>query len=100
MRSQKGGMATKIIIFLVLAGIWCVDCEDAFAVAVALHDIIQEFYVKTGIRFDIIIYGERTHHINDVIDYLGYINAQLYPREPLTPIDPLKIVYNMTINDY
>jgi hypothetical protein len=30
-------------------------------------DVIREFYIENKIKFEIIIYGERTNHINDVI---------------------------------
>ena len=36
----------------------------------AISDIIDEFYVKNNITFDIIIYGKQTNEIRDVIDGL------------------------------
>lgn len=41
----------------------------------ALSDIIDEFYLKNNITFDIIIYGNQTKEIRDVIDgLLKYID--------------------------
>jgi hypothetical protein len=41
----------------------------------AISDIIDEFYVKNNITFDIIIYGNQTKEIRDVIDgLLKYID--------------------------
>lgn len=41
----------------------------------ALSDIIDEFYIKNNITFDIIIYGKQTNAIRDVVDdLLKYID--------------------------
>jgi len=41
----------------------------------ALSDIIDEFYIKNNISFDIIIYGKQTSAIRDVVDdLLKYID--------------------------
>jgi hypothetical protein len=34
----------------------------------AIADVIREFYIATNITFNLIIYGEKSNHINDVID--------------------------------
>ncbi|KAG5670882.1 hypothetical protein PVAND_001114 [Polypedilum vanderplanki] len=42
------------------------------ATAKAIYDVIHEFYIVNGIKFDFIILGKTTNHINDVIN--GIIN--------------------------
>ena len=34
----------------------------------AISDILQEFFIKKSIKFDFLIYGERTRHLDDVAD--------------------------------
>ncbi|KAG5674041.1 hypothetical protein PVAND_004031 [Polypedilum vanderplanki] len=38
------------------------------SVSKVISDVIHEFYISNNIKFDFIIYGEKTNHINDVID--------------------------------
>jgi hypothetical protein len=37
-------------------------------VSLAMADVIREFYIAKDIKFDFIIYGEKSNHIDDVID--------------------------------
>lgn len=41
-----------------------------FSIAKAIFDVITQFYIKNDIKFDLIIYGETTQHINEVITLL------------------------------
>ncbi|KAG5671306.1 hypothetical protein PVAND_001511 [Polypedilum vanderplanki] len=38
------------------------------SISKAISDVIHEFYIAQNIKFDFIIYGEKSNHINDVID--------------------------------
>ncbi|KAG5679487.1 hypothetical protein PVAND_009052 [Polypedilum vanderplanki] len=44
--------------------------EPTEPISKSIADVIDEFYIKNNIDFDIIIYGNRTNHINDVINSL------------------------------
>jgi len=39
---------------------------EEFLVSTAISDICEEFFAKKSIKFDLIIYGERTRHLDDV----------------------------------
>jgi len=39
---------------------------EEFLVSTAISDICEEFFIKKSEKFDLIIYGERTHHLDDV----------------------------------
>ena len=50
--------------------------QDDQLLARAFLDVIHELFTRYGIKFEIVIYGKTTPHINDVIDGLrsgGYI---------------------------
>ncbi|KAG5671336.1 hypothetical protein PVAND_001539 [Polypedilum vanderplanki] len=38
------------------------------SISKAISDVIHEFYITQIIKFDFIVYGEKSNHINDVID--------------------------------
>ncbi|KAG5671334.1 hypothetical protein PVAND_001537 [Polypedilum vanderplanki] len=38
------------------------------SISKAISDVIHEFYIAQNIKFDFIIYGETSNHINDIID--------------------------------
>ncbi|KAG5671281.1 hypothetical protein PVAND_001486 [Polypedilum vanderplanki] len=40
----------------------------SISVSKAIFDVIHEFYIAQNIKFDFIVYGEKSNHINDVID--------------------------------
>jgi hypothetical protein len=42
--------------------------DPAHSVSTAISDVIREFYIANGINFDFIVYGEKSNHMNDVID--------------------------------
>jgi hypothetical protein len=42
--------------------------DPAISVSTAMSDVIREFYIANGINFDFVVYGEKSHHMNDVID--------------------------------
>ncbi|KAG5679482.1 hypothetical protein PVAND_009047 [Polypedilum vanderplanki] len=44
------------------------DVEPTEPISKSIADVIDEFYIKNNIDFDFIIYGNRTNHINDVIN--------------------------------
>ncbi|KAG5668029.1 hypothetical protein PVAND_015986 [Polypedilum vanderplanki] len=41
--------------------------DSAQLVSKTISDVIHEFYITQNLTFDIIIYGEKSHHINDII---------------------------------
>ncbi|KAL7013041.1 hypothetical protein ACKWTF_015168 [Chironomus riparius] len=52
-----------------------VTSEEALT-STAIADICEEFFIKKSIKFDLIIYGERTRHLQDVADgVLGLISS-------------------------
>jgi hypothetical protein len=55
--------------------------DSANSVSTAMSDVIREFYIANGINFDFIVYGEKSHHMNDVID--GITN-QISRDKPVT----------------
>ncbi|KAG5671309.1 hypothetical protein PVAND_001514 [Polypedilum vanderplanki] len=57
----------------------------------AISDVIHEFYIAQNIKFDFIIYGKKSNHINDVIDE---ITKELDIPMKLTHIENLKILIN------
>ncbi|KAG5669524.1 hypothetical protein PVAND_017411 [Polypedilum vanderplanki] len=42
-------------------------CSDSLSVAKSMIDVIREFYIGNNLRFDFIIYGKLTNHLNEVI---------------------------------
>ncbi|KAG5679497.1 hypothetical protein PVAND_009061 [Polypedilum vanderplanki] len=46
------------------------DVEPTEPISKTIADVIDEFYIKNNIDFDFIIYGNKTNHINDVINGL------------------------------
>ncbi|KAG5670816.1 hypothetical protein PVAND_001054 [Polypedilum vanderplanki] len=38
------------------------------SVSKAIYDVIHEFFINQNIKFDFIIYGEKSNHITDVVD--------------------------------
>jgi len=40
--------------------------SEEFLVSTAIADVCEEFFVKRSIKFDLIIYGKRTRHLDDV----------------------------------
>jgi len=42
--------------------------SEEFLVSTAIADICEEFFIKNSIKFDLIIYGKRTRHLDDVAD--------------------------------
>jgi len=40
--------------------------SEEFLVSTAIVDICEEFFFKRSIKFDLIIYGERTRHLSDI----------------------------------
>ncbi|KAG5671310.1 hypothetical protein PVAND_001515 [Polypedilum vanderplanki] len=73
----------KIFLFLLLLLIFLAICHKTSSnsviskfsnqkisqpVSKAISDVIHEFYITQNIKFDFIIYGEKSYHINDVFD--------------------------------
>lgn len=65
-----------IICCLKLATSSC--CSDTQAVSTAISNICEEFFVKKSIKFDIIIYGESTHHLSDVVDGILQFSTEIF----------------------
>ncbi|KAL7013034.1 hypothetical protein ACKWTF_015164 [Chironomus riparius] len=42
--------------------------SEELLVSTAISDICEEFFIKKSIKFDLIIYGEKTRHLDDVAD--------------------------------
>ncbi|KAG5669463.1 hypothetical protein PVAND_017350 [Polypedilum vanderplanki] len=42
-------------------------CSESLSVTKAMIDVIREFYIGNNLRFDFIIYGKLTSHMNEVI---------------------------------
>ncbi|KAG5669958.1 hypothetical protein PVAND_000247 [Polypedilum vanderplanki] len=43
---------------------------DSYQISIAISNVIEEFYIANDIKFDIIVYGEKTNHTNDIIDFV------------------------------
>ena len=41
---------------------------DGYSISTAIANICEEFFIKNSIKFDLIIYGERTYHFDDILD--------------------------------
>ena len=44
------------------------EISEEFLVSTAVTDVCEEFFVKKSTKFDLIIYGEKTCHLDDVAD--------------------------------
>lgn len=69
--------AFLLIISLLLSQISCTTLKNKLSslendrpLSTAFLDIIHELFNRHGIQFEIVIYGESSPHINDVIDGL------------------------------
>jgi hypothetical protein len=50
--------------------------SEEFLVSKSIAEICEEIFVKKSIKFDLIIYGERTRHLSDIADgVLGLIDG-------------------------
>jgi len=50
------------------------NSTEDFSVSAAIADICNHFFIKESINFDLIIYGESTRHLDDVLDgILGFV---------------------------
>jgi hypothetical protein len=47
-----------------------VDNSEIEAISTAIADVCEEFFIKKSIKFDVILYGESTGHLNDIFDRL------------------------------
>jgi hypothetical protein len=56
--------------------------SPAFSESKAIEDVIREFYIANHIPFDLLVYGETSNHINDVID--GVIKQVSHDALPVT----------------
>ncbi|KAG5666517.1 hypothetical protein PVAND_014538 [Polypedilum vanderplanki] len=58
----------SILIFPIKCQILNGDSDSVKSVAKAMTDVIHKFYITNKIKFDLIIFGNTTNHINDLIN--------------------------------
>ncbi|KAG5669171.1 hypothetical protein PVAND_017065 [Polypedilum vanderplanki] len=76
---EKGKKWETFLLILLISSMFCTSfafntkllpknpTRDPVKLAKAMVDVIREFYIANDIKFDFIIYGTATNHINDVI---------------------------------
>jgi len=55
------------------------DAEE-FSVSTAIADICEHFFIKESINFDLIIYGESTRHLDDVLDGILWLVGENFTK--------------------
>lgn len=61
-----------ITLVLKLGRSYAPSIDDSLSVSKAIADICEVFFIKKSVKFNLIIYGERTRHLDDVTD--GFLN--------------------------
>lgn len=68
----------KFLILCLLNVHFRVVCNDISAISTVIDDVINEFLVKDEIKFDIIVLGEKTRKIDEIIDGICMKNGGKY----------------------
>ncbi|CAG9811190.1 unnamed protein product [Chironomus riparius] len=51
--------------------------NDSRVISAAVAEIIEKFFIEKSIQFGILVFGDTTHHLNDVIqEFVSLINAR------------------------
>ncbi|KAG5671297.1 hypothetical protein PVAND_001502 [Polypedilum vanderplanki] len=76
-KSLNNSVMTKIMKNIIVIEMK-VDKESMEKINVAFSDVIREFYIAQNIKFDFIIYGETSYHLNDLIDGIAkHLNEEI-----------------------